>query len=119
LELLSDCQLKAGRPEEARAAALRGLEDSPGSASCLASLAAASTPDQLRDPAMAAHFAASDNAEAAFELALDYLIELESTDKAVVLFEVLRAKFPQSDLIEYYADELGLAAEESSNPPSD
>jgi tetratricopeptide (TPR) repeat protein len=112
LEMLADCHFNAGRLEESRAAALRGLEDCPGTAACLASLAAASTPDQLRDPATAAHFAMSTDPESSFEIALDYLITLESTEKALALFEVFRAAHPESDLILYYEEELGLASEE-------
>lgn len=111
LELLSDSHLEAGRPEEARAAALRGLEDSPGAPACLASLAAASTPDQLRDPATAALFALSNDSEAAYEMALDYLIDLEFAEQTLALFEVFRKIHPDSELIEYYEDELGIESE--------
>lgn len=106
LEVLADNHLNAGRPEESRAAALRGLEDSPGSNACLASLAAASTPEQLRDPATAAQFALSNDAEFAYEISLDYLIELGSGEAAIALFEVFRAQHPDSELIDYYVEEL-------------
>lgn len=108
LEVLADCHLSAGRLEESRSAALRGLEDSPGSNACLASLAAASTPAQLRDPATAAQFALSNDAEFAYEISLDYLIELESGEAAIALFEVFRAQHPDSELIDYYVEELNL-----------
>ncbi len=117
LEMLSDCHFEAGRLDEARDAALRGLEDNPGSPRCLASLAAASSVEQLRDPATAELFAAGEDPESGYEVALDYLISLDKTEPAAVLFESLRNRHPDSELIPYYDEEL--AADGEVSPAED
>lgn len=111
LEMLSDCHFEAGRLDEARDAALRGLGDNPGSPRCLASLAAASSIEQLRDPATAELFAAGEDPESGYEVALDYLISLGKTEPAGVLFESLRSRHPDSELIPYYEEELAADGE--------
>ncbi len=106
LEAVSDCHYRLGHLELAREAALRGLDDNPQSVNCLASLVAASTPEQLGGAALAARFEASGNAAEAYETALDYLVSLDAMDHARVLFAACRGKFEDPELVEYYEETL-------------
>ncbi|MEM1083610.1 MAG: hypothetical protein AAGI48_05770 [Verrucomicrobiota bacterium] len=103
LESVSDCHLHLGDTESARKAALQGLEDNPRSINCLASLVAASTPDQIRSEEVGKMFDESGQVEWAYEVAFDYLFALEQEEQAEVLFEVIKDKYPESELAEYCA----------------
>jgi hypothetical protein len=106
LESVSDCHYHLGDMAAARAAALRGLDDNPQAVNCLASLVAASTPEQLGEPALGARFEASGDPATAYEAALDYLVSLEAWDKANALFAACRDRLGDPDLVEYYRDTL-------------
>lgn len=105
-EMVSDCNYLSGNKEAALEHALKGLEDQPGSYSCLASATVASTPGQITD--LEARFQAMPEVEDAYEVALDYAIEVEEFDVARALFEIFKKNLPDSELIEYYEDEFAV-----------
>jgi tetratricopeptide (TPR) repeat protein len=105
LESVSDCHLLLGAVDMARAAAERALDDNPAALNCLASLAAASTIQQLEADATVARFEASGDPAAAYETSLDYLLSREETEKARVLYKTARKVFDDKELLDYY-DEL-------------
>lgn len=109
LESVSDCHFHLGEMEKARAAAERALDDNPSALNCLPSFVAASSKEQLANKATEERFAASGNAAVAYELALDYLLELEETDKARSLYQLGRKNFDDQELIDYYDEELAEA----------
>lgn len=104
LEFVSDSHLALGNEELARKTALEGLGDNPQSVNCLVSLAAATPVKEMPDPRFIAYFGQMPNPEEAFEVALDYLIDLERKEQAIALFAVFRKQFPESELIEYYEE---------------
>lgn len=106
LELVSDSHFWLGQMREAREAALRGLEDNPRSINCLASLAAASSPEEIQSDYTASLFAASGDAAWAYEVALDYTIEIDRLPQAKALFEHFKAEFPDDELLAYYTEVL-------------
>jgi Tfp pilus assembly protein PilF len=110
LESVSDCHFQLGDMVMARAAAERALDDNASSLNCLASLAAASTQGQLADAATTARFEASGDPAAAYEMALDYLLSLDETEKARILYQTARKSFEDEELLEYYDEELAQPA---------
>jgi len=106
LESVSDCHYQLGDMEAAREAALKGLDDNPRSVNCLACLLAASTPEQLAEPALAERFDASGDAAASYEVALDYLVSIEAMDKARALLAACRSELNDEKLIDYYEEAL-------------
>jgi tetratricopeptide (TPR) repeat protein len=106
LEAVSDAHLMLGNRELAREAALRGLADNPSAVHCLASLAAASEVDQIRQPSFREHFHRSGMADTGYEVALDYLLDLERLPQAHALFARFKEDFPDHPLLSFYTEEL-------------
>lgn len=106
MEMVSDSYLQAGKRDKAREAALEGLTDNPISLGCLVSLAAASSPEEIAGSAMSERFSKMPNPEEAFEVTIDYLSLEEDLTNARGLFAVLKKEIPESELIEYYEEEL-------------
>ena len=106
MELVSDSHLALENIEKAHEAALIGLKDNPFSMGCLASLAAATSPEKITEEQFVKRFLKIPNPEEAFEITLDYLLEDGHLTRARSLFGVFKEKFPSSDLIEYYEEEI-------------
>ena len=105
-ELIADSQLALEDFEKARESALAGLTDNPSSLGCLITLVAATPPAEIIDSAFSEKFAATQDSEGSYETALDYLLDLEDPERALGLFALLKKNHPDSDLIEYYEEEL-------------
>lgn len=103
LELVADCYYYLEDYEKARAAAVRGLKDNPSSWACAASWAASSTTEQLQTES-ARVFGTASNLEELYESSLDYLLDLEESEKAKVLFSVFKKEVNESDLFDYYQE---------------
>lgn len=106
LEAVSEAHLLSGDRVAAREAALRGLEDNPAAIRCMAALAAASTVEEIRPLEFREVFAAASDVEWAYEMAMDYLLELGHEAEARALLWHLRGEFPKSYLVAYYIDTL-------------
>lgn len=105
LELIADSYLELGNVERAQEAALQGLADNPNSPGCLASLLLASSPEEVASDSMNERFAKSANVQGAIEIALAISFE-DKIPLAKALVAVLKKKFPTSESIELYEDEL-------------
>jgi hypothetical protein len=119
LESLSECHLMLGNIEEARNAALQGLEDNLKAVNCLAALSAASTPEQIREEGFEKYFSRSGNSEEAYEISLDYLISLDRIPQAEALLELLKKDHEESELLEYYDGVLSEEPEVDPEPAED
>ena len=106
-ELIADSQLALEAFDKAREAALAGLADNPASIGCLITLVAATPAAEINDATFTEKFNATPDSEGSYEAALDYLIDYEDTERALSLFVLLKKAHPDSELIEYYDEELG------------
>jgi tetratricopeptide (TPR) repeat protein len=106
-EMIADSQLALEDFEKAHESALAGLTDNPASLGCLITLVAATPVADIVDAAFTEKFAATADSEGSYEAALDFLIDVENPDRALSLFALLKKNHPDSDLIEYYHEELG------------
>lgn len=111
LELVSDAHRADGNLEKAKETALEGLEDNPRSTGCLLSLTMAESLEKMTDEAFVKRFTTMPGSEEVFESALDLLIDDDQLEKAKALFGVFKDKFPSSDLVDYYEEELAEPAE--------
>ncbi len=103
LELVSDCFFRIGDMKNAKEAALLGLKDNARAYLCAASLAASSSMSEIIT-VVPEKFANTHEPEFAYEAALDYLLELEEFEKALMLFKSFKAHHGGSDLLEYYQE---------------
>lgn len=101
LEMVSDCYFELNLLGKAREAALRGLADNPRSWACAASLAAASTEEELLADFPKIYQEGGKNEEF-YELSLDYLLDLEQFEKASSFYASYQEQVKESDLFEYY-----------------
>ena len=107
-ELIADSQLALEEFEQARQSALAGLKDNPAALGCLITLVAATPAAKIVDSEFTQKFSATSDSEGSYEGALDYLLNVEDSERAKALLILLKKSHPGSDLIEYYDEELGI-----------
>lgn len=107
-ELIADSQLALDEFEKARQSALAGLNDNPASLGCLITLVAATPAENIVDSEFTKKFSATSDSEGSYEGTLDYLLNAEDPERAKALLILLKKNHPDSDLIEYYDEQLGI-----------
>jgi hypothetical protein len=116
-EMMADTYLTEGNKKDALDHALKGLADHKDALGCLASAAAASEPAKMSE--LSKHFDATEKPETAYETAIDYALEIEDEEVAKALVAMLKAKLPESELVELYEDLLSESDEEEDGEMED
>lgn len=115
-EMVSDCHREAGDLEKALEHAESGLADRDTALGCVISLSLALPVDRL--PELSKRVAAFDEPEGTYELILDAIMELGTAAQAKAVHALLRTDFPDSELHEYY-DENIPKMEAGLDPPAE
>ncbi len=96
---IANCYYEIGQNEEARAAALKGLEDNPTEIVCLIFLVMASSPESIMDTSLLGYFEKTGRGAWAYETVLNYLIKNRELEKGEALLGHFRKVFPEAGSI--------------------